>query len=971
MPSPSKKRKVLLVGWDAADWKVIHPLVDAGKMPHLARMMEQGVIGNLSTLNPVLSPTLWTSIATGKRPYKHGVHGFSEPDPVSGGIRPVTNLSRKTKAVWNILNQNDLNTITVGWWPSNPAEPLSKGVMVSNDYQTAHGSTASPEELEKWPLKPGTIHPERLIKHLKPLRFHPAELTEEDIRPFMPGLEGLDQEELNKAAKEPRVQSLMKIIADCTSIHSAATALMQNEPWDLMAVYYDAIDHFGHAFMKFHPPQRQGIEDWDYRLFNHCVEAGYVYHDMMLGTLLHLGGEDTTVILISDHGFHPDDLRPTNIPREPAGPAIEHRQLGIFAAMGPGFKKDERIYGAGLLDICPTLLHLFGLPVGEDMDGKVLLDIYVPNDDGPPEIEQIPSWDAVEGDHGMHPPDKQIAPADSKAALDQLVALGYIEEPNADKSKALDETVRELEYNLAQAYTDGGFFTNAIEILERLYARWPMEHRFGFKLATAYQALGWGAELRELVPIIIERRLKEAQEAVATLKELKLDDEEVQKAEKEKLEAMNEREKTKFARERRELMAKARPNLYSLHYLEACADFSERNYEAALAKLEHLENDFGAKQRSLTLRGSILQKLRRWNEAQATFEEALEIDRETPAPLLGLARVHLAQRQFPEVVEKARASVALLYFQPQAHFYIGLARYRMGQWEEAERAFLTCVQQAPLFAAGYRMLSEIARHYRKDPAGAALLHRQVALARRERLKLRDHKILESAKVTATAAGVTPHPSDDEANRPLPELATHPEKLRDHDSSEILTVVSGLPRSGTSLMMQILKAAGIAPFTDDKRTADASNERGYFEHARVAALMTQRDRSWLEDARGGALKVVAPLLPALPPRKFPLRVLFMDRAMDEVLESQEKMLERLGKATHAEDVGKAFGQQLRQARTWCVRHQIPAMVVDYEALVHRTEEVLPEIESFLGVTNDNEAEAMRAVIEPGLHRSRRG
>jgi hypothetical protein len=65
----------------------------------------------------------------GKRPYKHGIHGFSEPDPVTGGIRPVTNLSRKTKAIWNILNQNGLNTITIGWWPSNPVEELSKGIM--------------------------------------------------------------------------------------------------------------------------------------------------------------------------------------------------------------------------------------------------------------------------------------------------------------------------------------------------------------------------------------------------------------------------------------------------------------------------------------------------------------------------------------------------------------------------------------------------------------------------------------------------------------------------------------------------------------------------------------------------------------------------------------------------------------------------------------------------------------------------
>ena len=105
MNAPSRRR-VLLVGWDAADWKVIHPLMDAGKMPTVARLVERGAMASLATLHPVLSPMLWTSIATGKRPFKHGVLGFTEPSPDGAGIRPVTNLSRKTKAIWNILSQN-------------------------------------------------------------------------------------------------------------------------------------------------------------------------------------------------------------------------------------------------------------------------------------------------------------------------------------------------------------------------------------------------------------------------------------------------------------------------------------------------------------------------------------------------------------------------------------------------------------------------------------------------------------------------------------------------------------------------------------------------------------------------------------------------------------------------------------------------------------------------------------------------
>jgi tetratricopeptide (TPR) repeat protein len=958
-------RKVLLIGWDAADWKVIHPLLDAGKMPHLARFLEQGVMGNIATLQPCLSPMLWTSIATGKRPYKHGVHGFSEPDPVTGAIRPVTNLSRKTKAVWNMLNQEGKNTITIGWWPSNPAEPLSKGVMVSNDYQQAHGSSYEPE---KWPLKPGTIHPERLIPHLKDLRFHPAELTEDDLRPFLPGIEGMSREDLDKVSNDPRISSLAKIIADCTSIHSAATALIQNEPWDLMCVYYDAIDHFGHAFMKYHPPQRPQVSDWDYQVFNYCVEAGYRYHDAMLGTLLALAGEDTTVILMSDHGFHPDDMRLSNIPREPAGPAAEHRQFGIFAAKGPGLRKDERIYGANLLDICPTLLHLFGLPVGEDMDGKVLLDIY---ENRPAEVQRIPSWDQRAGDHGMHPPDKQISADDSKAALDQLVALGYIDAPDADQSVALEQTVRELDYNLAQAYLDGGIFTEALAILQRLYEKWPLEHRFGFKLATCYQSQGRPAELRETVTTVIARRMQEAEEAIAEFKSLKLDDEAAQKAEQERIEKMTDAEKQKFGHARRELIAKSRPNLFSLRYLEAVADTSEKKFAEALSKLEQLDSDFGARRQALLLRGEILNSLQRWDEAKATFTEALEIDRETPGPLLGLARVALASRDFESAIDHAQASLGLLFFQPRAHHIVGLAHYRLGQFEDAERALMICIRQAPLATAAWRLLGEIYRSVKNDALQAGFYFQQAKLARRRIAEMQQQQGPVAANPAAPAAAATSG-----ENREMPVLQPRPEALAEIPANELITLVSGLPRSGTSLMMQLLAAAGIPCFTDGRRAADASNQNGYFEHDKVASLLTSRDREWLPQANGRALKVVAPLLAALPLKisnpkseisNLHYRILFMERAMPEILESQSTMLERLGKERPKGDVSRGYLQQVHAAKTWINAHGIPAISVDYAALVHAPETVLPQLAAFLGVPE--KLDAMRSVIDPTLHRAR--
>lgn len=952
------KRRVLLIGWDAADWKVIHPLVDAGKMPHLASILERGVCGNLATLQPVLSPMLWTSIATGKRPYKHGIHGFSEPDPVTGGIRPVTNLSRRTKALWNVLNQNGLKTVTIGWWPSHPAEELSRGVMVSNQYQRAPDSDPA-----DWPMKPGTVHPAKLAPLLADCRVHPATLTEAQIRAFLPGLDGMSREDLDRAEKDPRVQSLLKIVADASSIHAAAKLLM-HAPWDFMGVYYDAIDHFGHAFMKYHPPKRDHIDEWDFRVFGHCLEAGYLLHDHMLGELLALAGDEVTVILMSDHGFHPDHLRPRIIPREPAGPAVEHRQFGIFAAKGPDLRRDERVFGAGVLDVCPTILHLFGLPVGEDMDGKVLLDLY---EDEPPAVLRVKSWDEVEGDHGMHPPDRQISAADSKAALDQLVALGYIDKPDEDRAKSIEKTVRELDYNLALAYLDGGLYREAITLLERLYGAWPMEHRFGYQLAIGYQRTSRPAELRATVTTLIERRLDEAEKAVEELKALRAEP---------LPEPLESAEPTPEERRRgekiRELIAKARPNLFTVRYLEAFADYAEKRYEGALERLGQLDEDFGSRLLGSVLRGEIFQRLQRWKESRAAFEEAVSIDPETPAALLGLARTDLAERKFESAAIHARTSLGLLFFQPRAHYLHGLALYRAGLWEDAEIAFQICVSQAPLFAAAHRMLAEIARRHHRDAALSA--------SRRAHLKavMAKRRDLQNAAIAPEGEGHAPDPGSD-----LPPLHHDAAALAEVSPRDLITVVSGLPRTGTSLMMQILEAAGLPIFTDGEREADASNQRGYFEHRRTASLLHAGDQTWLGEARGKAIKVVAPLLASLPrrlvdpdkpthePAPVVYRVLFMERDMEEILSSQSAFLDRLGSPTPVPGGGglaKAYVQQLRHAREWCRDPGVHALAVSYRDLVERPDEVLPAIAEFLGASG--QLATMRACIDPSLYRERK-
>jgi predicted AlkP superfamily phosphohydrolase/phosphomutase len=327
----SLKRKVLLIGWDAADWEHITPLLEAGLMPTLDAFINRGVMGNLATLQPILSPILWNSVATGKFADKHGIHGFIEPDPVNGGARPYTSTSRKCKALWNILTQRGLRSNIVGWWASHPAEPI-KGTVVTNAFA---GVKFHPEK--GWSIPKGTVHPAENGPKLARFKVFPNELTEAHILPFIPDAAKIDQQ------KDERLISFAKVLSDNASMHAVATALMESEPWDFTAVYYDGVDHFSHAFMAYHPPKLPWIKDEDFALYRDVVKGAYRFHDMMLERLLELAGPETTVILCSDHGFESGSQRPHGTPREPAGPAVWHRQYGILVMAGPGIKRDERI----------------------------------------------------------------------------------------------------------------------------------------------------------------------------------------------------------------------------------------------------------------------------------------------------------------------------------------------------------------------------------------------------------------------------------------------------------------------------------------------------------------------------------------------------------------------------------------------------------------------------------------------------
>lgn len=184
----------------------------------------------------------------------------------------------------------------------------------------------------------------------------------------------------------------------------------------------------------------------------------------------------------------------------------------------------------------------------------------------------------------------------------------------------------------------------------------------------------------------------------------------------------------------------------------------------------------------------------------------------------------------------------------------------------------------------------------------------------------------------------------------------------------IVIVSGLPRSGTSMMMRMLQEGGMPVLTDSIRTADEDNPKGYFEFERVKQI--EHDKAWLEDARGKAVKMIAALLKHLPPA-YEYKVIFMKRELDEVLASQRQMLIRRGEAADGvsdEKMAELFRRHLTGVEGWLAEQPgFDVLYVQHGEVLAQPLMEAERVSAFLGGGLD--AERMAQVVDPALHRQR--
>lgn len=415
--------KILLVGLDGADWQIADPLIAAGRLPTLARLKAGGAWGSIRSLRPSLSPLLWTSVATGTTPDRHGITDFLVRDPDTGRLVPVTSHRRREPAFWDYFTWAGRTVDVVAWWATWPAERIN-GHMVSDRV------SYSLFEFDLPPEGTGTTWPPEYFAAIRGRLVGRDQVAAADLAFFVEAGSTAGKKEGDNARFRDPVEHLATIVAGMRSYHAVALDLVARGQPDMLAVYYQAIDEVSHRFMHFVPPVLPGVDPEAVARFGRAVDRIYEYQDRLLGELLAAVDPSTVVIVVSDHGFVNGPDRPVGLTADIEGqPGRWHRQFGILAMTGGPIVRGPKP-ATSLLDLLPTALYLAGLPVPEDIRGRPLIDFIDPGFRERFPVRQVASYRS-----GSFTPDTGPVTATMAAVeetfVEKLRSLGYIGETGA------------------------------------------------------------------------------------------------------------------------------------------------------------------------------------------------------------------------------------------------------------------------------------------------------------------------------------------------------------------------------------------------------------------------------------------------------------------------------------------------------------------------------------------------------------
>lgn len=424
-PAPVVSPKVLVVGVDGASWKVMGPMIERGELPTFEKLRVEGASEvDFSTLTKTASPVIWTSVATGRQPEDHGVTDYTQELPGVGKV-PITSDARRVPALWNLASDAGRTVMSINWWASWPSEQVN-GMVVSDHanpaaagwmagkYWKADASALEAMHKDTWPadlaerLLPAWIDPDAF-----PLgdlaargRFSQAQLAQIEAAPF------------NQRTAYSWLKTFYAV--DRPHVQIALDQIRAGQP-DLTMLYLRGPDPVQHYAWNTVEPESYLKRPVNLDRDRGVVQGVYRYVDSFLAELLSSVSPDTLVIVLSDHGSEPSaGAKKPGFKGRPGGHTATAK--GVIFLWGPQIRRGYEIDGAGPLDVAPTIAWALGLPVADDLPGRVLAEAFTLDFRERRGRMRTPTWGTRQVSAGA-----SASPADANM-MEQLKGLGYIEE---------------------------------------------------------------------------------------------------------------------------------------------------------------------------------------------------------------------------------------------------------------------------------------------------------------------------------------------------------------------------------------------------------------------------------------------------------------------------------------------------------------------------------------------------------------
>ncbi|MBN1551258.1 alkaline phosphatase family protein [bacterium] len=429
--------KVCIIGFDGATWRSLDRALEMDLMPNLERLIQTGVHGPLHTIHPTITTVIWTSIATGKLPEKHGITNIIVQDVKTKTMKPISSTQVRVKPIWKILSDRKKSVEIIRWPVTWPAMEVN-GVLVSEfAFQETRDRRCYPPAVCQLVDR---FYPNYRLKDIETL----TGIDRDTYRNLDPSW----QWKLLVLLKEYNLDILFRDVAK---------ELLKNEQKSFTTVYFYSMDTLGHNYFKFN----EGFtEDLDTPDFSRIIPNWCWLYDQFLGEILGLLDPDTYVIICSDHGMDlalepvnylirsendppqkdkndsapavdpaPDyDADPMQIHMRYTLPTGQHVDApdGIFVMKGPGIHQGQTLANINVCDIAPTVLYCLDQPVAMDFDGKPLLQAFEEShikDHPLAFVETYETSDAQPADSLA--PNNAYSKEDERL-IDRLRAMGYV-----------------------------------------------------------------------------------------------------------------------------------------------------------------------------------------------------------------------------------------------------------------------------------------------------------------------------------------------------------------------------------------------------------------------------------------------------------------------------------------------------------------------------------------------------------------